>query len=112
MMGKPPISVAMEQWEGDFQRDLAYYLTRGFVWSSPDAFICMRPIMRSEGTSSCPTLDKADCWLVWWAVGDMVEMFRVAPVRLPYIAFYRKDRDGLRVYEFDKLRRKIYGKQC
>lgn len=92
------IDRAYEAWTGagsprNFHADLNQHLRYGHVISSPELFAMLRPIV-----SWAPEVQLAeisyvasnpDCWFVWSAAGNLVELLERMPFELPLIMFHR-----------------------
>ena len=86
----------------DFRDQLVHYLAVGYVYSTPEAFFMIEPVIGDSGNT-------ADTWHVAWLAGNIRECFRVLPFNLEYIQF-RRNGGELRRYGFKKLKEKIYGR--
>jgi hypothetical protein len=76
---------------------LEWYAREGFVFSTPEFFIC-----------GCEhKIEDKDCWYVFAAAGDIGKMWDVLPYQLGWIAFERIQggKRDLRLYPIDDLRR-------
>lgn len=87
------------------------HLERGFFYSDPLKMAMARPISSkwSEKSILDPWDDSLseldltlplDCWYVWVAIGDLRELLALLPYPLPFIAFHRYGRTGMRIYNF------------
>ena len=99
----------VEQWAAA----LRGYLVAGYVVSTPDAFLMVRPVRHdaSLGDMIDPLhrFDTPDCWFVHTASGVLESIMLHLPFWLPLVAFQRSDarRPGctrLRFYRLDRLR--------
>lgn len=88
-----------------FSAAFDYFFTYGYVFKSPTYFM-----MGEEATHP----EYGPLWLIWYAGyrgnAGLLEFFRLMPYPLPYIAFSRafsKDPAKLRVYDTEKLRRRL-----
>jgi hypothetical protein len=112
-----PIRQAESEYNGtsrDFTHDLAVYLSLGFVYSGADAFIMARPIERSQlqwWNDWHYTPNKPDTWFVFLAAGEgnLARFQQLAPYKLPYIAWHRRENRKPHVYDWTKFERKLNG---
>lgn len=80
-----------------FERWLVKYHERGYVFSSPEFFICGRPVDSSfdgafflDPATAFPR-ESQDAWFVFLGAGDISKALSFLPYRLPWVIFYRKD---------------------
>lgn len=95
-----PMLVAAEIYHRDgrsFVDELRAHLTDGFVVDRPEAFALVRAVSLRDNRAA---------WMVNIATGNLSELALAVPFALPFIAFYRKNRKGLRVYPFDRFLQK------
>lgn len=94
----------------NFEEQLGWYLTRGFVVSREDRFLMAKPIRSWVGDDDWEAPD-ADTWYVHMCVGRGALEWALmqAPYRLPKIAFRRlKDpANRLKCYNTDAFERLI-----
>lgn len=109
-------SKAQNLYDGDdLQRIMSFCAHHGFVYADKDVFLCAYPVDSStiETESQQPIeieskkeLDKADCWYVYIASGNLKLAFSVIR-KLKYVAYRRMD-DKFRIIEFERLRRLMW----
>lgn len=81
-----------------FDDDLAAHLKGGYVFSTPDAFVMIRPVrsFADERLIVDPWVkfEREDCnaWLVYLAAGDLASLLPLLPYPLPLIGWERKNR--------------------
>jgi hypothetical protein len=111
----PAIDIARAFYNDDtnFNRIFQWHLRQGYIWVSPACMLLARPIERA-------CLDRAsdleyqpvepDTWFIWVAAGpgSTKRFMQLAPYVLPYVAWHRHG-ESLRLYQWDRLVRKIYG---
>jgi len=79
-----------------FDQDLAAHFERGYVVSTPQAFVMARPVRRDwkPGRLNDPwdvePLESADCWFLWVLAGDLSVAARWLPQALPWLGFARR----------------------
>ena len=84
----------------EFQYDVAWYLSHGFVFARPDFFVMGRPVVSSASEAQMMDPDfkfhshECDCWYVHAMAGNVVRAFDVMPWWMPFIAFHRIGREG------------------
>lgn len=104
-------AVYQREWcANSFEEDLALHLEHAYVISTPDLFMMGRPIDRWEDNEQLIfdiafRFPRPNCWLVWLCAGDISLALKMAPFRLPWVAFQRNNR--LRYHEFDRLYDKL-----
>lgn len=109
-----PITLAQKEYEGtdgDFTVDLARYLSRGFVYSGDEAFIMARTMAKEDlhrWSDWEYQTNNPDTWFVFLAAGrNKLNRFQeLAPFQLDNIAWHRRDDCVIRVYEWNKFKRK------
>lgn len=86
----------------------------GLVYLTPDTALVARPARRDWTLEQLMNLDNKaaltlnpDAWHIFYAAGDLVQMARVAPYRLPWVSFQRNG-GRLRHYPFDRLTNGIH----
>ena len=52
-------------------------------------------------------LDKSDTWFVYYAAGNITKLFELFETQ-KYICFHRLNSDKLRLYDYDKLRNRLW----
>ena len=79
----------------EFTRLVASYLSGGYVYSGPDAFILARPV--------------EDAWFVRLAVGRgaLGRFLQMMPYRLPYVQWERKLGTSARRWSLETFERKV-----
>lgn len=91
------------------------HLSAGYCVSSPDYYICAKPVIRDhpemENLNFSFNPEECDCWFVWMASGDLRLLWTVLPHDLRWTAFYRHGTSRIRYYNTDKLRRRSHGRQ-
>lgn len=96
-----------------FEEDVLLHVQRGYVWSSPRAFIMGRLVCSAwpwervwdvTRADALATPEEADAWFLYLAVGDVREFFRVAPVQKDFVCFFR--RGSPRWYRLDAIQRR------
>ena len=96
-----------------FEHDLYWHLQNGYVFSTPDYFIMGRPVDVSAPDSMqldpSVKFNAPNGWLVWLAAGEIACFNDIAPYRLPFIGFQRRNR--LRWYKAEKLLSKLCSTQ-
>lgn len=122
-MSKAPIWTAKAAYENcdppySWGEMLNAHLAQGYCVSSPDYFICARPV--NKDAPECELIDpnfefslqQCNAWFVYMAAGDAIaSLWTVLPHDLPFVMFYRLDSDDLRVYSNDRIRRLSHGKR-
>jgi len=106
---------ARKTYEGaprQFEKDLAWHLQHGYVWSCPDAFIMGRPVNSKKPDLfhdlSVPQEGDRDCWFIFLAAGlDAFRYFiRIMPYPLVYLAWHRRG-DQLRIHKLQHFLKRI-----
>ncbi len=97
--GLTPVEMARVLYENDgrladFRNDLAQYLMHGIVFASPVCFGMFSATLLEDGRAA---------WWIHVAAGDLRELARVVPCKLPFVAFCRRGENRIRVYDFDKF---------
>ena len=92
----------------DFERDLGFYLTNGFVISMPDRFIMAKPIVKEHGDDPWNEANP-NAWYLHFAVGKncLRWFFDQAPIKLPFLAWRRLkgSKQSIRIYSTDSFQR-------
>lgn len=85
----------------EFTRDIHAHVLNGYCYITPDNLALARPICRSwtrEDYSDpfriAGLTEKADCWYVWAAIGDVDFLLSLIPYPLEWIAFARRKHSG------------------
>jgi hypothetical protein len=86
---------------GAFVNTVARCLGRGLVISRHDRFLLAEPCFFDGDDVYYNTAHPSNCWLVYYATGDLRSILSDAPYLLEYIAFSR--RGTQRVYQWEKL---------
>ena len=61
-------------------------------------------------TKSQKSLDKADMWYVYYAAGNIKKLFNIfSPMK--YICFHRLDTYKLKIYNYEKLRQRLWAEK-
>lgn len=78
-----------------FREELEAHLLRGWVFSTPEAFLMGRAVARSADVTDLATIyPAAECnaWFVWLAVGRWPRLLSFMPYALPWIGWHRQGR--------------------
>lgn len=85
----------------EFTRHLDAHILHGYCYITPSQLALARPVCShwpSEDIGNpckIPALtEKADCWYVWAAIGDLDFLLSLIPYPLEMIAFARRRPDG------------------
>jgi len=105
-----PINKAKDMYGDKFYPLLDEFYTNGrYVYSDPDIFVMAYPhvldILLERNLNK--TLDEIDVWVIHFFAGDMKRLFEIAPFELKWVAFERNEH-RFRVYETEKLKRRIH----
>jgi len=91
-----------------FAEDLEAHLLNGHVHSTDQYFIMGRKVRRDAPHADIvnPWVKHAnpDCWLVYLHAGNMRLAFEAADVRLPWVAFEKRNR--LKFYTWDLIHKR------
>ena len=108
---KRPVVTAIKLFDelgDDFDTFLPFYLTYGYVLSTPSCFVLAKRI------ESCNNIkddfyynDEGKILFVFYAVGEVKELCDYIPKDIEYICFYRRGKDRLKIYKLDKFLEKI-----
>lgn len=121
-MNEAPIWRAKEKFEQldppyTWEDVLKAHLAQGYCVSSPDYFICARPVCSTAHYRAIIDPfhefepERWDAWFVWIAAGSALpSLWTVLPHDLPWVMFYRRGRSSLRKYDNRKLRNKSHGR--
>ncbi len=86
------------------------HLAQGYCVSTPEYYICARPVTKGHPEMANPfaefALEDCDCWFVWMAGGDLRLLWTILPHDLPWTAFYRHNTQRIRYYETEELHRR------
>ncbi len=80
---------------GCFRTELEAHLLRGWVFSTPEAFLMGRAVPRSVNAEDLLAefaLEECDAWYVWLGVGRADVLLEWMPYELPWIGWYRQGR--------------------
>jgi hypothetical protein len=80
---------------GSFRDELEAHLLRGWVFSSPEAFVMGRAVPRSGNVDDLMRVyppEECDAWYVWLGVGPASLLLGFMPYELPWIGWYRQGR--------------------
>ena len=103
-------SVYQKEWcRRTFAEDLEAHLLNGVVHSTPDYFLMARKVRKDAPVAEIldpysPQHENPDCWLVWLYAGNIRRAFEQADVRLPWVAFQKRNR--LKFYTWEKIHQK------
>ena len=95
-----------------FREDLEAHLLHGYVFSTPDVFLMIRPVDRgwrdqivdpTKNPEWIKPWSPPDCWHVYLAAGDIQEMWKFLPYPLEFVSYERSNR--LRIVRFQQFRR-------
>lgn len=97
-----------------FTRHIDAHILHGYCYITPDQLALARPVCSRwslpDLSNPCkiPALtEKADCWYVWAAIGDLEFLLSLIPYPLEMIAFARRRPDGFfrepKLYNFAKF---------
>lgn len=97
----------------NFSDEMSFYLTHGFVFSTPSYFAMGKPINRllSEqvgfATLRAPEGSKPDCWYICAASGKIGRIWSILPYPLPWVAWTRvhDPENELQFHSLEALRR-------
>jgi len=92
----------------NFEDLLGSYFNEGFVWSSQTEFMLCKPCLLEDGFQYCGDVEP-NCYHVTLAAGrnPMKRLMDLAPKKLPYVTWHRRNREDLHIYEWDKLNRRL-----
>ena len=104
------INKAKNHYGKDFEEIFDYYLKNGIVYSDDKTFVMAMYHNKDVllGKKQLNKLDRCDCYFVHYFTGNLKRLFALMPVELEYAVFERFD-GKLKVYNLERLRRKIYG---
>lgn len=81
----------------DFKEEMEAFLLKGFVFSTPDAFLMGRPVPKGFELQDIwhefPPDAVLDSWMVWSGVGNAGRLLAMMPFDLPSIGWIRQGRD-------------------
>jgi hypothetical protein len=80
---------------GNFRVELEAHLLRGWVFSTPEAFLMGRAVPRSVNADDLEAEfapEECDAWYVWLGVGPASRLLSWMPYELPWIGWYRQGR--------------------
>jgi hypothetical protein len=109
-----------KQWQEDndattsFEELLGAHLSAGYIWNSPQVFLLAGEVRwnaQEENFENGP----ANCWFVRLAAGANCanapwELMRLFPHPHKYVAWFRRQQFQPRIYDWDKLLKKVKGK--
>lgn len=89
----------------DFQAMLEDHLRDGFVWCSPDSFICAMESWREFGDSHVEP-----AWFITLAVGDIGQFVRMDPKPdgKKWIGFCREEGGDVHWIDYQRLRKRFF----
>ena len=96
---------------GAFYWDVDQHVMHGYVYSTPEYFMLLRPVDRyaTESRISDPsyvfTPESCNCWFVMMMAGDLRRCFVNQPYYLPFCGYAYKDR--LRFYKTDTIKLRV-----
>jgi hypothetical protein len=112
MTFKCPVQLAAQVYQDEpcarsFQEDLEAHLLHGYVYSNHDVFLLARPVWSKAPTENIVnpwfnTFSHIDAWHVYLVAGDMMAPFRVAPYRLPFVTFEKRNK--IRKYQWSEIK--------
>lgn len=82
----------------EFKKHLRNHLANGYVFSAPNYFMMGKAVLLEDGRTA---------WYITYALGDPRRLAALMPFPLPFIAFRRRGRGPVRVYETEQLLRRI-----
>lgn len=92
------------------------HLAQGYCVSTPDYFICARPVDKDAHKCEIEDpnfefhLQHCNAWFIYMVAGDALpSLWTVCPHNLPWVMFYRCD-DRCRTYSNDRIRRLSNGR--
>jgi len=94
-----------------FASMLEAHLLHGFVFSRPDFFVMLRPVVSSAPRADiidswhCFHGEPCDCWHIALASGNLAKAWDFLPCELPLMSFERRNR--LRFHDLRTLRSSI-----
>jgi len=98
----------------DFFHYLDAFHAYGFVVSTPEVFVCARPVPRDalprdidDPAHEFPR-EKCDCWFVGLMAGDLSRIWDYYPIELPYAMWYNGGRRY--VVPMNKARSRLTGR--
>lgn len=102
-------AVYQKEWcRRTFAEDLEAHLLNGHVHSTPEFFIMGRKVRKDAEPAMIldpyAKHENPDCWLVWLYAGNMKKAFEQADVRLPWVAFEKRNR--LKFYPWEIIHQK------
>ena len=97
-----------------FAKLLLHYMRHGHVWNSEDVFLMAQPVRiigdrGSEELVYCEKGKGANCWFVGVGAGarGIRDFMDLAPFKLPYVAWQRRNLERLHIWSWDKFNRKV-----
>lgn len=109
---------SIEEKTGFAFRDVVQqHLAIGYCVSTPDYFICARPVPSTASEEVLvdiyETFDpsECDCWFVWAAAGNINSLWTIVPHQFDWVAFYRAHRRRITYYSNTRIQRRIYGRR-
>jgi len=91
-----------------FAEDLEAHLLNGHVHSTPDYFFMARKVRKDANPADIvnPWVrhQNPDCWMVYLYAGNIRSAFASADVRLPWVAFEKRNR--LKFYTWEEIHAK------
>ena len=89
-----------------FDIDLILHLKHGYVFSTPEAFMMIRPVRTDSDyekiTDPEYNYEEPDAWLVYLAAGDLKMLWKYEPWPLPMIGFERENE--IRFYKRERFK--------
>lgn len=97
----------------------------GVVHAEPGSFLLARPVnsrlpiddlnalmdLSPEHYPDRSLAEDHDAWMILYASGDILRFFRLAPYPLQHLLWQRDGRAPVRIYDFQKMKDRIHGKQ-
>ena len=79
-----------------------------YIYCDPEVFFCgYRTHSDYVLKKTEKVLDKSDTWFVYYAAGNITKLFDVLETQ-KYVCFHRLNRDKLKIYNYQKLRQKLW----
>lgn len=104
-----PYQQAMTHFGDEFSNVMQWYLEWGYVYIGPDLFLLACAHDKDHLINVKKSVDICDCWCIQYAYGNIKRIFEVCPFEKEWVVFKRLGSDKYRVYNFKKMKRRIYG---
>jgi hypothetical protein len=95
-----------------FLERVILFLKFGFVVNMPNLFVMFRPVRRDGSIEEIAdpehVFEKPDAWYFDLAVADLKHLPQLIPFPLPYLCFYRKWQNVVKIYRAKSIIERIH----